>query len=780
MAWTTRLAAISLIAAQAAALSGSTPEDLLAYPKYSVVLANEPIASASVDSLLNTAANRAEHHKAESELRTLHPQNGHDPSHGSKSGTPTRSVIMRAANGQAFLCNVPEQAPPATVSPSGTAHAAVAAQPSSRLEVEAARHQALERGLKLLEPLIGSCLYHQQNWWTYAFCYGAEIRQFHEVRSPETHLPGEDANSPSFTLGRYPYNREKGQRLEGGESAGKAVSLGSGLGAQAALSDVLAAGEPSLSNQQDDYQEPQYLSQRWDQGTVCDKTGQRRQVEVQFHCDSSGLDRIALIRENALCSYVMVIHTPRLCGEPLFAGSGKRMDLQKPLPISCRPVVKDLQRLQQKRLAAAALAAQEIAASRAEGEAHSPTSFGSPKSTDSPVKAAANTPSESASSAEAFSVDSLSKMISEALTEALNGQLGEMLGESKGQFAGITADQLEIKAIAMPQGNKNDRAAQPQVHTLKMSSLPASRNSKRRALSTSQHQELAKVYGQSYDDSDHDSEAPPAAVLRHRGTTHQMANTRPVVLVTGASRGLGLAATRILLEKPFAASVVALSRSSPPELEDLAGRYPGSLIISKGDVSKSADVQAAVDVAMQSYSRLDSLILNAGTVEPMARIASLELDQIKEAYDVNFFSLFTALKISLPYLRKAEGGGRVVFTSSGAATGRMAGWAVYNSTKAAMNSLCRTLGSEEPDITSVALRPGVVATEMQTVMRGKGKGHMADDEYERFVDLHKSDKLLNPDVPGFVMAKLALEASKELSGGFYSWDSDEMKPYRTP
>lgn len=90
------------------------------------------------------------------------------------------------------------------------------------------------------------------------------------------------------------------------------------------------------------------------------------------------------------------------------------------------------------------------------------------------------------------------------------------------------------------------------------------------------------------------------------------------------------------------------------------------------------------------YGGIDGLILNAGTFEPLCRIADdRPLDDWKKHFDINFFALVTALKAGLPYLRRSTNGGRVVFVSSGAAVKGMVGWAPYSASKAAMNSLCR-------------------------------------------------------------------------------------------
>jgi len=66
-----------------------------------------------------------------------------------------------------------------------------------------------------------------------------------------------------------------------------------------------------------------YLSERLGHGTVCDLTGRPREIEVQYHCATGGVDRIAWIREVTTCRYLMVVHTPRLCGDVAFKAEGK-------------------------------------------------------------------------------------------------------------------------------------------------------------------------------------------------------------------------------------------------------------------------------------------------------------------------------------------------------------------------------------------------------------------------------------------------------------------------
>lgn len=119
------------------------------------------------------------------------------------------------------------------------------------------------------------------------------------------------------------------------------------------------------------------------------------------------------------------------------------------------------------------------------------------------------------------------------------------------------------------------------------------------------------------------------------------------------------------------------------------------------------------------------------------------------------------IKPALPALRKSQG--RIVFTSSGASVRAYAGWGAYGSSKAAINHLTLTLAAEEPDVTSVAIRPGVVDTDMQKEVRGHA--HIMDaQDTEKFKTLHETGKSLRPEQPGSVIARLAVSAEKEFSG----------------
>ncbi|KAJ7156062.1 hypothetical protein C8R43DRAFT_422916 [Mycena crocata] len=170
----------------------------------------------------------------------------------------------------------------------------------------------------LLAPLDGTCLYHRQAWFTYSYCHNEEIRQFRELIQARplptgAHRPEEDPDWESYTLGRAPPTPEPGADLTVAQQDALAANL------------ELARSAGS-----------RYLVQRWGDGTICDKTGKPREVEVQFHCSMATTDTIAFVKEAKTCAYVLVVHTPRLCGEPGFMSN---KDAHEQASIACREII---------------------------------------------------------------------------------------------------------------------------------------------------------------------------------------------------------------------------------------------------------------------------------------------------------------------------------------------------------------------------------------------------------------------------------------------------------
>lgn len=247
-------------------------------------------------------------------------------------------------------------------------------------------------------------------------------------------------------------------------------------------------------------------------------------------------------------------------------------------------------------------------------------------------------------------------------------------------------------------------------------------------------------------------------------------STMSTVIVTGASRGLGYAITEFLLQA--SANVIAIARDCN-SLEPLVATFPGSLKYVAGDVCDPNTIQVALQLALEQYGRLDSVVFNAGVLEPVSKIANCDVNTWKQLFDINFFSIVASLPVVLPALRESQG--RIIMISSGAATKSYQAWSAYGCSKAAMNHLVQDLGMEEKDVTSVSVKPGVVDTDMQRSVREQHAIFMDPEQAQKFTGLYDRGELKQAHDVAQVIGRLTLQAEKEFSGKSIDWEDYDKK-----
>ncbi|OWJ69006.1 SDR family oxidoreductase [Inquilinus limosus] len=185
-----------------------------------------------------------------------------------------------------------------------------------------------------------------------------------------------------------------------------------------------------------------------------------------------------------------------------------------------------------------------------------------------------------------------------------------------------------------------------------------------------------------------------------------------VVVITGASSGLGEATARLLSEQ--GASVVLGARRADrlKALADELAWRGGKTLAVVTDVTDRAQVQALVDAAVQAYGRVDVMINNAGLM-PQAPLERLAVDDWDRMIDVNLKGVLYGIAAVLPVMQRQKAG-HVINVSSVAGHKVGPGFTVYAATKHAVRALSEGLRQEvKPyNIRTTVISPGAVATEL--------------------------------------------------------------------
>ena len=185
-----------------------------------------------------------------------------------------------------------------------------------------------------------------------------------------------------------------------------------------------------------------------------------------------------------------------------------------------------------------------------------------------------------------------------------------------------------------------------------------------------------------------------------------------VVVITGASSGLGEAAARHLSEQ---GAIVVLGARRVDRIQSLAdelAKHGGKALAIATDVTKYENVKALVDAAVTTYGRVDVVINNAGLM-PQSPLDRLRIDEWNQMIDVNIKGVLYGIAAALPYMKEQKGG-HIINVSSVAGHKVRAGGAVYSATKHAVRVITEGLRQEvKPyNIRTTIISPGAVETEL--------------------------------------------------------------------
>ena len=191
----------------------------------------------------------------------------------------------------------------------------------------------------------------------------------------------------------------------------------------------------------------------------------------------------------------------------------------------------------------------------------------------------------------------------------------------------------------------------------------------------------------------------------------------PVGIITGASRGLGLALVSGLVEREWRLVVDARGAAA---LERAVSGLDGVVAIA-GDVADPEHRRALVEAA---GDRIDLLVNNAGVLGPSPQppLATYPLAELARVYDVNVFAPLALVQEALPRLAP---GAAILDITSDAAVEAYAGWGGYGSSKAALEQLTAILATEQPQLRVYSVDPGDMRTQTyQEAFPGEDISHL--------------------------------------------------------
>jgi NADP-dependent 3-hydroxy acid dehydrogenase YdfG len=203
-----------------------------------------------------------------------------------------------------------------------------------------------------------------------------------------------------------------------------------------------------------------------------------------------------------------------------------------------------------------------------------------------------------------------------------------------------------------------------------------------------------------------------------------------VVVITGASSGLGEATARLLAEQGASVVLGARRVDRLQSLADELASKGAKAIAIETDVTDRSQVKRLVDTAVQKYGRIDVVLNNAGLM-PQSLLERLKIDEWDRMIDVNIKGVLYGIAAALPYMQKQKAG-HIINVSSVAGHKVGPGSAVYSATKWAVRALSEGLRQEVKsyNIRTTVISPGAVATELPNTITDTDVAERVNQLYE--------------------------------------------------
>ncbi|KAK3997001.1 hypothetical protein QBC44DRAFT_317099 [Cladorrhinum sp. PSN332] len=267
--------------------------------------------------------------------------------------------------------------------------------------------------------------------------------------------------------------------------------------------------------------------------------------------------------------------------------------------------------------------------------------------------------------------------------------------------------------------------------------------------------------------------APIRSAMHVAYERSMLAPDRPVVLVVGASRGIGICICNDLIK--LGGHLMAVSRDFQT-LQTLRETYPDQVDFACIDLTLPNAAQVVIASTIRRWGRIDGMIVNHSVLTPMKRVVNCDMQDWMNVMENNFFSVVRLCKQVIPELRPILG--RIIFVSSYATRNAVAAWGPYSASKAALEQLSRTIAVEEPRIRCLSVSLDAVNTAMYDVIPKEG-GEMDQEQRDKLVKARQQGSLIRPALVAAIVMRLSIWATREMSGKHYNWGDPQLAKFQT-
>jgi dehydrogenase/reductase SDR family member 7B len=186
-----------------------------------------------------------------------------------------------------------------------------------------------------------------------------------------------------------------------------------------------------------------------------------------------------------------------------------------------------------------------------------------------------------------------------------------------------------------------------------------------------------------------------------------------VVVITGATGGMGSEIVALISKEKCKMVLLARNEKKLKELSDLANKNGSESIYKKCDISKNKEITEAVQFIYNKYKMIDVVILSTGVLLPNP-IDNLNFDPIKKSMEINFYANYYFFENLLPILKKQKSSTIAIISTLADKRGTTT-WGAYQASKAALSTFFESLRYEAKqkfNIKIILIRPGTVETPM--------------------------------------------------------------------